>query len=219
MMTNKNGEEIVLLKTRIYWVASALTLFTLYAVLRYNVFKGVETAHLPLYIGNKILSISGLFLLAASYAIRKMPWPKQDAQHRGNIARFLGLVGFSFTAMHVLISLMILSPAYFPKFFAGDMMNWKGELSMLMGVISLYFFSYPVITSIPSVKQSLGTKRWQSQQQRGYFGLLLALLHSAVMGASGWLNVQSWPGYLPPITLLAVVIAAIPLILKFTRKM
>jgi len=52
----------------------------------------------------------------------------------------------------------------------------------------------------------------------GYLGLLTAMLHVAIMGYSNWFKVDTWPGYLPPITLIGFVIAAIPLYFKYLKR-
>lgn len=216
-MKPPEGDKLGIL--RIKWLTIILLFFLVYASLRYIVFKGVDPVHFPLYVINKVFSISGLFLLATSYAFGKLKWLRfADETKQNQFIKFTGLAGFSLSAMHVFISLIILTPAYFPKFYNGDMMNLTGELSMLMGVFSLYCFTIPAITTIPFMQDAVGIKKWQQGQRIGYFGLITALLHTVIMGVKGWWDVTSWPGYLPPITLLATIIAAIPLYLKFVKR-
>ncbi len=204
---------------KIKWITIVLTFFAVYASLRYIVFKGVDPIHFPLYILNKVISISGLFFLAASYATGKLNRLRfEDYDRQSRFTKFTGLAGFSLSAMHVFISLIILGPGYFPKFYAGEMMNLKGELSMLMGVISLYCFTIPAITTIPAMQEVFGINKWQQGQRIGYLGLLLAFFHVTIMGFSGWFDISSWPGYLPPITLISAIIAVFPLYLKYLRK-
>ena len=213
-------EDQNLRQLKFKWLFSSILIFTIYATLRYIIFKGVDPIHFPLYIVNKILSTAGLLLIAFSYALAKIKWLKRDDKEQENqLIKFLGLSGFSLSAIHVFISLMILSPEYYPKFYIDGMMNFKGELSMLMGVFSIYCFSIPAITTIPFMQEAVGIKRWQRRQQIGYLGLFTGFLHVLIMGYAGWLDVGSWPGYLPPITLIATIIAAIPLALKiFSRN-
>lgn len=204
---------------RIKWIIFVLLFFLIYATLRYIIFKGVDIIHFPLYIVNKIFSISGICFLAVSYATGKLKWLKfNDSTMQNQFIKFTGLAGFSLSAMHVFISLIILSPAYFPKFYSDEMLNLKGELSMLMGIFSLYCFTMPAITTIPFMQEAVGIKKWQQGQRMGYLGLFVAFLHTAIMGFSGWLDISSWPGYLPPITLIGTIIAIIPLYLKFLRN-
>lgn len=215
----KQIEDKKLIKLKSIWLFSAITFFTIYATLRYVIFKGVDPIHFPLYIVNKILSTAGLLLIALSYAWTKIRWIKRDdLRYENQLIKFFGLSGFSLSAMHVFISLMIISPEYYPKFYTEGMLNFKGELSMLMGVFSIYCFSIPAITTIPFMQEAVGIKRWQRRQQIGYLGLFTGFLHVLIMGYTGWLDIDSWPGYLPPITLLATIIAAIPLSLKLLPR-
>lgn len=218
-MSESEFKDKQLKSIKIRWLTIVILFFVFYGTLRYIVFKGVNPIHIPLYITNKIVSTSGLFFLALSYAWGKMKWLKLKKKNLTNhFIKFTGLVGFSLSAMHVFMSLIIISPAYYPKFYEGDMMNFKGELSMLMGVFSFYCFTIPAITTIPFMQEAVGIKKWQKGQQMGYIGLFTALLHVLFMGFSGWFTIDKWPGYLPPITLIAALIAFIPLYLKFLKK-
>ncbi|MCG8307563.1 MAG: hypothetical protein MI975_09250 [Cytophagales bacterium] len=204
---------------KIKWIVGVLLFFTLYATVRYIIFKGVDPVHFPMYITNKILSTSGLFFIALSYSWGKLKGLKPNDKNLENqFVKFLGLAGFSCSAMHVFISMIILSPEYYQKLYEGNMMNLKGELSMLMGVFSIYCFSIPAITTIPFMQEAVGINKWQRGQRIGYLGLFTALLHVLIMGVSGWLRVADWPGYLPPITLIATIIAVFPLYLKFVKR-
>ncbi len=217
----KNGiessESIRPLKVK--WLSLTLLFFIVYATIRYIVFKGVDPIHYPIYILNKVASTAGLFFLAISYVWTKTAWFKLDNKTLdASFMQFTGLLGFSLSAMHVFMSLIILNPSYYPKFSHGDMMNFNGELSMLMGVLCIFFFTIPAITTIPFMQEAVGIKKWQKRQRMGYFGLLTALLHVGIMGFSNWLKVETWPGYLPPLTLLATIIAIVPLYLKFAKN-
>ncbi len=218
-MTDSQEKNSNIKSLRTKWLSWTLLFFILYATLRYIVFKGVDPVHFPLYIVNKIISISGIFFLAASYAIGKAEWLSFESKSKQNqLIKYLGLVGFSLISMHVFISLIIISPEYFPKFYEGNMLNFKGELSMLMGVFSLFCFTIPAIATIPFMQEAVGIKKWQKGQRMGYLGLLTSLFHTGVMGVSGWIDIEKWPGYLPPITLIGTIIAIIPLYLKFVKK-
>jgi len=38
------------------------------------------------------------------------------------------------------------------------------------------------------------------------------------MGFSGWFDIEKWPGYMPPISLIATLIAIVPLYLKYIKS-
>lgn len=218
-MSDSKIDDSKINSLKIKWVMGVLLFFLLYSTLRYMVFKGVDWSHFPVYIMNKIFSIAGLFLIALSYLLTKVNLIKfDDESSKVQFIRFVGLAGFSLCAIHVFLSLVMLSPAYYPNFYIENMMNLKGELSMLMGVISLYFFTIPAITSLPFMQKAVGMKKWKRGQKMGYYGLLTSLFHLIAMGASGWITVNNWPGYLPPISLISAIIVLIPLYLKLTTK-
>lgn len=214
---HKKEERITRLKIK--WLSGTLLFFTMYATLRYIVFKGVDPIHFPAYIVNKVLTISGVFLLAVSYASGKLNILRiKDQSKQIQFVKFSGLAGFSLNAMHAFISLILISPAYYPKFYTGDMLNLTGELSMIMGVFSLYCFAIPAITTIPFMQEAVGIRKWQQGQRMGYLGLFTALLHVAFMGFAGWIDVEKWPGHMPPITLLGALLVLAPLFLKITKE-
>ena len=218
-MTKPKMEEEKIRPLEIRWMSLTFLFFTIYAIVRYIIFKGVDPIHFPVYIVNKVFSSVGLFFLALSYVLGKINSVKSvDKKEKAHWMKSAGLLGFSLSAMHVIMTLMILNPSYYPKLFDGDMLNLTGELSMLMGVLSLFFFTIPAITTIPFMQEAVGLKKWQKRQRMGYFGLLTALLHVAIMGFAGCLKVSTWPGYLPPITLISAIIAIVPLYLKYVKR-
>ncbi len=195
------------------WLVAAFTFSLAYAVLRYNVFKGVGWQHLPLYIVNKAVSLSAVVLLASSYLVGR--WIRvfhDDPVKRLVLSKFLGLSGFWLAALHVLMSMLLLSPHYYEKFFRDEKLNLTGELAMLFGAFSLMFLLIPVVSSLPRMKQDLGELWWRRSQRLGYVALTLNSGHLFAMGYRGWLDVSAWPGGLPPITMIAFFIGLLPLI-------
>lgn len=94
-------------------------------MVRYNIFGDVAPVQLPLHVANKGLSFAGLILLGWSRC------SGDPARHRE-----LGILGMGLTVVHVVLSLAILNPAYFGKFFhPSGLMTWQAELSMLAGAL------------------------------------------------------------------------------------
>ena len=191
-----------------------------YAMLRYHIFKGVEWAHFPLYTLNKAFSLTGLILIALSYASGKLRGRrKRNGEELLNRKKSFAFIGFILIGAHIIASLTILHAGYFPKFYDGTMMNLTGESTMLFGLISVIFFLIPAIASLPDMIDKIGEKRWKKMQRIGYYGLVAASIHVLIMGWSGWFTISEWPGSLPPITLISFIFGAAPvLLLLLTSK-
>jgi len=215
------GSQVVLpfgVKAR--WILGVFLVCLVYAIVRYNVFKGVEWIHLPLYVVNKAFAWGGLALIACSYLTGKWinAYP-DDVQKRRALAKFLGLSGLYLIGMHLISSLAMLTPEYYAKFFTdGGKMNLTGEFVILFGVLGIGFLMFPAITTLPLMYEALGGERWQRAQRMGYWTLGMAALHTATMGWKGWIDVATWPGGMPPITLLGFLTAAAGLVAKLTSK-
>lgn len=177
----------------------------LYAVIRYVGFGGVSPEQLPMYVGNKAVALAAVVLLIASR------WG--DASRR----REYGILGFGLVVVHLLLSMAILTPSYFGKFFHDSgLMRWQAEASLLAGALATLalcrlFFGSP---AEPNSQPSLGISiplRWLG---RGM--LILVALHVAFMGYEGWLTPEKWHGGLPPITLVSCL--AVVLGLSWPRR-
>jgi DMSO/TMAO reductase YedYZ heme-binding membrane subunit len=62
--------------------------------------------------------------------------------------------------------------------------------------------------------KALGGWRWKRSQRAGYVALVLVVVHLVILGWKGWLAPKGWHGGLPPISLVAVVVAMVPLLVK-----
>ena len=217
-MTEETSERLIQPTTvRIFLLVMGACLA--YSVVRYHVVQGVPLAQAPLYVLNKVISLGGLTLLAISYLVGKVAglrWKDRGLQLV--VIKFCGLMGFSLIVAHVLMSLALLDPAYYAKLYAGAKFNLTGELSLFLGVFALWCFSLPTITSLPYMYDELGADRWLRSQRAGYTGLMLAAGHVLVMGLMGWLRPADWPAAMPPITVLAFVVAMMPLVLRMVRN-
>ncbi len=205
-------------RSRIITTATILIVVFAYAIIRYNIFKGVAWEQLPLFISNKAISLSAIVFIALSYALGPLArfWQKTFVSVL-DLRKFFGLLGFGLAALHGIISLLIFTPAYYPKFFlSSGNLNLIGELSMLFGVLAFFVFSAVAFTSIPSVAKSMAPQRWLAAQRLGYFGLILVFFHVLTMGFEGWLKPAGWAGGLLPISLVAAIMIAFALLLKIT---
>ena len=200
----------------VWWFAVVFGAALVYSILRYHIAGDVAWAHFPLFILNKATSLAAVVFVACSYLIgRVIPWYNNDPRLKLVVIKFCGLMGFSLAAIHAFFSVCLLTPGYFAKFFdANGRLNLVGELGLAVGVIALWALAIPAITTLPMMPKALGGHRWKRTQRMGYLCLGLVAAHMVVFGWKGWLTPQKWPSGLPPISLLAVTAAAIPILAK-----
>lgn len=175
---------------------------TAYAIVRYAGFGNVSPVHVPVYLLNKGLSMAAAYsLLMASFGLIRA---------QKDVFDFWRKACMNLVFIHVLLSLAILSKGYFPKFYAGDMMNLTGELTLLLGALGVYCF------------WRLLTFEMRPQIRKFMMASASALVagHLFVMGYDGWLQVQKWNGGLPPITLLSflLVVPSFALFMRVSEK-
>ncbi|MEM6570589.1 MAG: hypothetical protein AAF726_21565 [Planctomycetota bacterium] len=187
-----------------------------YAIVRYHLAGDVAWDHFPLFILNKATSLASVFFVASSYLIGKtIRRYDDDPALRLVVIKFCGLMGFFLAAVHAFMSFLLMRPAYFAKYFADDgRMNLTGELGMTLGIVALFFLLSPAVTTLPTMPKALGGWRWKRSQRVGYVALTLVAAHLVVLGLQGWLHPAKWSGGMPPISLVALVGAVVPLVVK-----
>ena len=174
----------------------------LYAVVRYIVCGPVDPIHMPVYILNKATSVSSVvFLLLTALHYRRSPAKKN---------RFWGMAMVHSAFVHIVMSLSILSEAYYPKFFESGKMNLDGELTMMAGALAAY-----CIWRIRSAGSDFMRRKLLQ-----IFATLFIIVHLVAMGYRGWLTPGKWHGGLPPISLVGfvVAVAAVALFLQAKEK-
>ena len=198
------------------WFAAIIGAALAYAVVRYHMAGDEEWRHFPLFILNKATSLAAVFFVASSYLIGKIiRWHDHDPALRLVVIKFCGLMGFFLAAVHAFFSLALLSPAYYGKYFDDvGRLNLEGEIAMSVGVIALFFLLAPAITTLPGMPKAIGGWRWKRNQRAGYIALALVVVHLVALGIKGWLAPQGWNGGMPPISLIAVIAALVPLFVK-----
>ena len=173
-----------------------------YAVLRYHLVKSVPWEHFPLYTTNKVFAVVGLAGLVGS----------RLATGRERRQRY-GLAGLWCTTVHLIMSLRLMTPNYFGKFYLkSGQFTWQAELSMAAGVLGVGFLLWLLIATLKTETQNQTSlvpclARWT---------LLATALHLVFMGGAGWLNRDDWTAAkgLPAITLLTFGLALAGMALK-----
>lgn len=193
-----------------------ITIAYTYAIYRYHIVRGVAWEHFALYINNKAIALSSVFLIALSYIPGPLsrlfgkPWVNLLGARK-----YFGIFGFTLAAIHACVSLLIFNSNYYARFFAQDgKLTLEGELSMLFGVLAFALFSLVTVSSIPSVARDLGQNSWKKIQRSGYWAFGLVMLHVLVMGWGGWLKPNDWPGRLLPISLISFSVIAATLLMR-----
>jgi DMSO/TMAO reductase YedYZ heme-binding membrane subunit len=202
--------------TTVKWFAAVFGFALAYAVIRYHLAGDVEWRHFPLFILNKATSLAAVIFVACSYLVGKIiRWHDHDRPLRLVVIKFCGLIGFFLAAVHAFFSLCLLSPAYYGKYFdEAGRLNLQGEIAMCVGVLALFFLLAPALSTLPMMPKAIGGWRWKRNQRAGYIALALVAVHLVVLGVKGWLAPRGWHGGIPPVSLVAVVAALLPLAVK-----
>jgi len=85
---------------------------------------------------------------------------------------------------------------------------------MSVGVLALFCLLGPAVTTLPMMPKAIGGVRWKRNQRLGYVALAFVVVHLVFLGANGWLAPREWLGGMPPISLIALVAALVPLLVK-----
>lgn len=192
-----------------------------YAILRYHIVGSVPWKDLPFFIFNKGVALSSFILLVFNFSLGplnnlgiKVPvsWL--------NSRRALGMTGFLLVLIHSLMSFMIFKKDVFGKFFeeSGSLTLMAG-LSMLGGVLAfvvLWAYNLSFQTHLREDKPFI---KFITSRNFLLFAMLLSAVHLFFMGYSGWMKPSSWPGGLPPISLIGFSFFAVGYIINlFGRK-
>lgn len=171
-----------------------------YAFIRYNILKEVSINEIPLYIINKAVSISSVILMFLSII------------NSNSLSKYYGRTSVYLAVLHVFLSLIILSPTYFPQIYnENKTLMVLNSISLLLGCISLttlLFYQLSKVVRDISKKSSLVLK----------IVLLTISGHIFFWGIKSWLTPSNWPFGLPPITLLSFIIIIITLLILFIKN-
>jgi len=187
-----------------------------YSIIRYNIVRNVPFENIPLFIANKAVALTATILIGLSFLLGPLSrfWPKMFTHHL-YLRKYLGISGFAIAALHALMSLLLFSPAYYPKFFLpSGKMNLIGESSMLFGILAFLIFLAISLTSLPQIEKLLNSQQWKSIQRLGYLAYVLVLFHVVIMGWAGWWKPESWKFGLASISLISALIIIFVLLMR-----
>jgi hypothetical protein len=188
----------------------------IYAVIRYNIFKGVLWIHLPLYIFNKAISLTSILLLAASFLSRIFSVFSKSRKKVSTAP--LVWVALVLAFLHSFISGVLLRPATYPQFFSDEQLNLRGETSLLLGILAFVaMLSMGVYSIYKRINTAVPIKHPFLQFLK-YGTLYLIGGHTLILGLNTWLKPQDWPGYMLPISLIAFSVIVFTVIYRITKR-
>lgn len=192
------SEDETTWQSQIKTMITVFLLATAYAVIRYNFFGDVSNENIPTYILNKSISMSAVvFLLLSSW---------QRAINNHQMAKIWGIRSLHFAVLHIAMSVVLLSESYYPKLYSAGKMNINGEACVLFGVLAAYV--YVLLSTSGSGQRALVLTCLAA-------GAIC--IHLFFMGYLGWCDIASWPGHLPPISLISFLVGIAALVLYLTQ--
>ncbi|MFK5973513.1 MAG: hypothetical protein QM485_09545 [Flavobacteriaceae bacterium] len=192
-----------------------------YAVLRYNIMGDVPWKDLPLFVLNKGISLASLLLLTLNFSLSPLKnLGISISDTILNARKSFGVTGFAYAFMHLIISLSIINPVYYPAFFIEEgSFTLRGGLCLLGGVLSfillwVYYKSFKQVAN----KNLKINARITSKKSILYILFFLGI-HFFFLGYTSWTTVHLWPGGLPPISLISFLIFLLGFLINvFGRK-
>lgn len=178
-----------------HWRAATLLGLALgYATLRYNVLKGVPWPDWPAYTANKALGVGALLSMTA--AIFRL---RQPARGGTPFLIWAGVLALT----HSLLSFALLDPVYYPRLFQGKKLTEIAGISLTLGALLM-------------AGLELGARRagvWSHSLRLRTLALIAfgTGLHAALPALSTWFEPASWPGGLPPLTLISFLAGTLTL--------
>jgi DMSO/TMAO reductase YedYZ heme-binding membrane subunit len=194
--------------------------FLIYAYIRYIHFKGLDFLINANFIINKAFAGAAILSVSTSYFISSMSkFDNIFAKSKLSYKRFFGLSGFYFMMLHIFFGFRIIRPDLLPQFFSGGVeLSAKGKLIILLGILGFTIFLFPAISSMSEVMKKLSGNRWLLFQRLGYLAFTVIMIHASLIGYENWISPNDWPGMMPPITLICVIIIFSILLLRLTAK-
>jgi hypothetical protein len=179
-----------------YIVFLSLSISLFYAIIRYNLLSDVPWADLPVFVLNKAIALTMVFLFLI---VQLELAPVTKLKNR------LWLIILTFGILHASLSFVLLGPEYYGKFYALSRLNWIGSFSILFGAIAFSGMAFSGLMIMSrSINDSFSFEKITTYRLNIFTHLFISA-HIFIMGFRGWLAPQKWPGYLVPISLIGFV--------------
>jgi DMSO/TMAO reductase YedYZ heme-binding membrane subunit len=167
--------EVMLLERSL--LASFLVYATMFA------YKYMEVGVVSLRAVNLAAAWTSVILISLSFALSGLCYFWNFADRYILYRKHIGLVGFGYGMIHVLLTLFVLSKRYnLVTYFLSE----DHFLPFLYGVAAVAIFTMMTAISNRFAVHELGTRLWRAMLRMGYIGLLFVLLHFAFLGIDKW---------------------------------
>ena len=191
-----------------------------YTIVRYHIAGNTPWSQFPLYILNKGLALTGFVLLGINFSLGPLNNLRKGIGEKWlSIRPSLGISSFLFIFTHLFLSLILLNPANYQKFFLENgSFTANGGLSMLAGVIAFLILWIYTISFQTFLREDKVFIKFITSRKVILMAMVFTAAHIFFMGYQGWLAPQNWPGGLPPITLISFVIFIITYIINLIGR-
>ena len=184
----------------VHFAADAVLVAFVYFILRDFLKDGAWK--ITLYLFNKALANAALLLVGLSMLLSSLSRLRRIGADKLVYRKYLGVVGFGLAVLHALISHRALS-AKFP-WPAWARQNWA---TALLGVAAFVLFAVMTAVSNRKAVERLGGAIWRRLlSSAGYAGVLLVVVHAALLKWPSWLNwLRTFDPWLPSLSLPTVL--------------
>ncbi|MCF6358895.1 MAG: hypothetical protein L3J54_13930 [Draconibacterium sp.] len=202
-------------------IAITMLFSVVYVVFRYHIFGGVPWKDFPFFILNKVVSLSAFILLTFNFTfgpIKNMgvKVPAKWLESRS----VLGMIGFVLVIIHIFMSLILLSPAVYAKFFEIDgTFTLLAGLSLLGGILAFVALWIYNLSFQTYLRENQAFMKFITSRKFLIWSLTFGAFHLFFMGFKGWINPAGWHGGMPPVSLVAFTFFVIGYVINlFGRK-
>ena len=173
-----------------------------YAAIRYHIGKGMGI-EFCFFILNKAIAWTSATCLGLSLLKLNSPFPNK---------RSFGIGSFLLAVVHISLTFVLVFQGFFPKYYDIDGISCEGFLILVSGALTFLIMVFPLLAS------TFPTNYPNSWLKLGKFALLINIFHPVIIGIKNWGIPGNWPLFLPPITLLTIVIYGVLLFIYWKQK-
>ncbi len=166
-----------------------------------------------LYLANKGVSITAIVMIAISTIIGPLTEFFPSFGKKIRYRKEIGIVGFYLAIPHIIISFLFLPWKFDITWFQNH------QTSVTWGALAFIIFIIITIFSNKHHLISFGYKKWKLIQRLVYIGMLFTASHIIALGkVAGWKKWWANPSathYLPPGTLITIIVIGFAFLLRF----